>query len=145
MQSLAPLCGVESVIWRFAYSNLAGLIEEQWKRTQISLQQFGRNIIETLRLLASSEKQNAYPVPEEWFCFWFDDDYHPDSPDFARAFSALELGAPANINRYFEIIANEIGRIPATPREIYAIPLWKDLMFKAKDTLSKLEDVKPFQ
>ena len=99
-----------------------------------------KGIVETLQLLARPEEQNAYPLPVEWFCFWFDDLYHPNSPAHHRAFSKTESEVLANFNDFFEAVSEQIGEPPATPDELRSISAWQELMAKAKETLLKLED-----
>ena len=97
-----------------------------------------KELVQTLKLLASAEEQKAYPISAEWFCIWFDDQYHPNSPVHKRAFSQAECDALDHFKTFFEAVCNEIGDPPSTPEQLHAMPVWRDLMDKAKEALQKL-------
>jgi len=99
-----------------------------------------KNIIGTLELLSSHEKQSEYPVPVEWFCFWFDDYYHPKDNFCQQAFTSSELVTLSIFNQYFQSIANKIGNPPSSPNELWVVPAWQDIMNKASETLNQLRD-----
>ena len=90
-------------------------------------------------LLSSQEKQSEYPVPVEWFCFWFDDYYHPKDQWFLKAFNDQELNALSEFNEYFRNVTDKIGDPPARPNDLWAIPAWQGLMGKAVETLKQLK------
>lgn len=94
-----------------------------------------KNIIETLVLLSNREKQSEYPVPVEWFCFWFDDYYHPKGKSFMKAFTAQELNALSEFHAYFKTVSEKIGDPPARPIDLWAIPAWQGIIEKANETL----------
>jgi hypothetical protein len=96
-------------------------------------------IIGLLRLYASPEEQIAYPCPVEYLHMWFDDLYHPDTPAHHQAFSAVEREALSRFDDFFDTVSEQIHWSAVTPEELHAIPLWQELMSKAKVTLSKLE------
>jgi hypothetical protein len=72
-------------------------------------------IIEHLRLLSSFEAQIEYErtvplpdVPAELFCIWFDDLYHPDTPNFHAAFAPHEQEILATFHHRFERISDSL-------------------------------------
>jgi hypothetical protein len=97
-----------------------------------------KNIVETLVLLSSRDEQSKYPVPDEWVCFWFDDYYHPKDYSFQQAFKESELKVLSEFNDFFEIATQQIGDPPAKPDELWAIPVWQQVMQRANITLKKL-------
>ncbi len=98
-----------------------------------------KNIIETLMILSSREEQSNYPVPVEWFCFWFDDHYLPQDTSFQKAFSDTELEILSEFNTFFESASEKIGDPPSTPDELSRIPVWDEVIQKANETLNKLK------
>ena len=73
------------------------------------------NIIETLRIIASPERQFEYEknvsiaqVPAELFCMWFDDFYHPNSADFVASFNAAELNDLSTFNTRFDQLGESV-------------------------------------
>jgi hypothetical protein len=99
-----------------------------------------KNIIETLALLSSQEKQREYPVPVEGFCFWFDDYYHPKDQWFMKAFTTQEFNALSEFNECFRTVSEKIGDPPAKPIDLWAIPAWQGIMNKAVETLKHLKN-----
>ncbi len=97
-----------------------------------------KNIIDTLGILSNREEQSKYPVPVEWFCFWFDDYYHPTDRTFQEAFTAAELEALSAFNEFFNSVTRQIGDPPSKPDDLWIIPVWKQVMQKADLTLKKL-------
>ena len=97
-----------------------------------------KNIIEALLLLSDRKAQSEYPVPVEWFCFWFDDGYYPDNEAFKSSFTQKELEALSEFNDFFKYAATQIGDPPSTPQELWAEPIWSQVNQKAEETLKKL-------
>jgi hypothetical protein len=105
------------------------------KDSDILIDTIRKNIVDTLVLLSSHEKQSEYPVPVEWLCFWFDDYYHPKDKSFKQAFTAQELEALSEFNVYFEAETEQIGDPPTRPDELWNMPAWQGIMKKAIETL----------
>lgn len=105
------------------------------KESAILINTIRKNIVDTLVLLSSREKQGEYPVPVEWYCFWFDDYYHPKDKWFIQAFTAEELKALSEFNAYFKAETEQIGDPPARPNELWIMPAWQGIIKKAMETL----------
>ena len=76
---------------------------------------FKSNIVETLQVIASAERQFEYEknvpeaqVPAELFCMWFDDNYHPNSADFSASFSSEELKDLSIFNAAFDKLGENV-------------------------------------
>ncbi len=102
-------------------------------------------MFDTLTILSCREEQSKYPVPVEWTCFWFDDDYHPNDETFQMAFSANELEILSEFNDFFNAALKKIGHPPAKPSELWVIPEWQQIMQKADLTLRRLIETKESQ
>ena len=101
------------------------------------------NIIETLKLISSLEEQLKYEkgvpiahVPYELFCMWFDDFYHPSSPDFISSFNEKELSDLSEFNQFFD----EIGKTVNTSKDVSNLQKdsnWIAIQSRAKKLLIK--------
>jgi len=100
------------------------------------------NIRDTLDLWSSAEQQLRYEadvphvyVPIEMFSWWFDDHYHPDSPDWFAFFSAAEVEAMTQFNAVLEAsddtleAALESG---ASVARLQELSLWRAFMEAAR-------------
>jgi hypothetical protein len=104
-------------------------------------------VTEELELLGSDFAQLRYEqnvpianVPAELVCGWFDDLYHPQAVEFQRAFSSAELTALADFSTFFEA---RIANLPRTAAELVLQPRWKEIMRRARYTLSLIQSRKP--
>lgn len=94
-------------------------------------------ILELLALLGDAAAQERYQdsvpmadVPSELLCMWFDDAYLPDSPAFQAAFTATELDALAEFDRFYD------SRAEALPsgggvRSLHRSRAWTEIMAAA--------------
>jgi uncharacterized protein YhaN len=106
--------------------------------------QLRKNIRELLQLLASEDAQLAYErdvrhvdITAELVCMWFDDQYHPDSPHFAAAFSLHELAVLAEFHQFYDSRVNRLPESAGTVRTWLACPLWREIMAQAQRTFEK--------
>jgi hypothetical protein len=100
------------------------------------------NIINTLQLIASAEAALEYQaqlpsvsVSRELVNQWFDDFYHPRSPQFKAAFSDVELAELGRFHRFFD------ERVDALPGELtlmLASPEWDQVSAEAAAMLDRL-------
>jgi hypothetical protein len=91
--------------------------------------------IEILRLISSVDKQIEYErdvpianVPSELVCQWFDDFYHPRSPQFKAAFDAEELNRLADFNDYFH---KRFKNLPGNLEEMHRCEEWREIQVRA--------------
>jgi hypothetical protein len=102
-------------------------------------------IVELLRLLASEEKQLAYErnvpcvdITNELVCIWFDDLYLPGDAFFCSCFMAQELAVLQEFHRFYD---ERIERLPESKGTVdtwLASPVWREIMKKAEETLSRI-------
>jgi hypothetical protein len=102
-------------------------------------------IVRLLRLLASEEQQLAYErdvpiadVPAELCCMWFDDQYHPDDSFFCSCFTADELAALAEFDRFYGEQKRLLPEDKGTIRTWLASSVWRAVMRKACETLERV-------
>jgi len=76
------------------------------------------SIRDHLALLADPAQQRQYErdvpnavVSAELVCIWFDDIYHPESPDHHRAFTSAEMAALEDFNTLFDDVTRRLGPI----------------------------------
>ena len=98
------------------------------------------NFIHLLQLLASADNQNRYQsevnvdIAGELVCMWFDDFYgHGERERLAAQLSGDELERVNEFHRYFEARVDEL---PQTYEELRESGIWRDVMQKARETLS---------
>jgi hypothetical protein len=103
-------------------------------------------IVDLLRLIASEEQQLAYDreVPHvditgELLCMWFDDQYHPHNAFFISCFTAHDLAALAEFHRFYDEQRHRLPRSQGTVRTWLASPIWRQIMEKAHETLTRIE------
>ena len=94
-------------------------------------------ILELLELLRDATAQERYEdtvpiadVPSELLCMWFDDSYLPDSPAFQAAFTATELDALAEFDRFYD---SRAGALPSGGgvRALHRSKAWAEIMAAA--------------
>lgn len=100
------------------------------------------NIRDTLDLWGSAEQQLRYEsnvphvyVPLEMFHWWFDDYYHPDSPDWVAFFSAAEVEAMSNFNGVLDSDDATLEAALASGASVarlQELPIWRALMEAAR-------------
>jgi hypothetical protein len=102
-------------------------------------------VVEVLGLLSSSSAQHTYEqnvlvahVPSELACMWFDDTYHPSSPDFQSAFSLSELEVLAAFNEVFESTLQEFGGSLPSLSELHSSASWGRLSSAATSAIAAL-------
>jgi len=100
------------------------------------------SIKELLELLASEEAQVEYEksvptanVPAELVCMWFDDSYHPSSPQHIEAFSKAERDILAAFNEMYDA---RVESLPATLSGMHASQQWAEVVAEAQQVLSKI-------
>jgi hypothetical protein len=95
------------------------------------------SILELLELLGDAAAQERYEdsvpiadVPSELLCMWFDDSYVPDSPAFQAAFTAAELDALAEFDRFYD---SRAGALPSGGgvRALHRSAAWTEIMAAA--------------
>lgn len=101
-----------------------------------------QSVIAVLGVLSSSQKQLAYerdvpsiPVTDELLSMWFDDTYLPDSPAFQKSFSAQELLALADFNKFFDEHIEDLqdkGRVS----DWLKIETWQQIIQRAEKVLA---------
>jgi hypothetical protein len=98
--------------------------------------------MEELGVLASAHAQLRYEqrvpiayIPSELLCGWFDEIYHPNSPEFQQAFSRNELSALAD----FSSVLHKNSRVlPGSARELVKQSGWQSVMRSAREVLDVL-------
>lgn len=96
------------------------------------------NIINTLQLIATPANQLAYQavapvnVARELVNQWFDDFYHPDSPQFLGEFTAAELAWLAEFHACYDSRAD---RLPDSLPEMLQSSLWTEVVAAAGHVL----------
>jgi len=93
-------------------------------------------------VLASAHAQLRYEqrvpiahIPSELLCGWFDEIYHPNSPEFQQAFSRKELSALAD----FSSVLHKNSRVlPGSARELVKQSGWQLVMRSAGEVLDVL-------
>ena len=105
-----------------------------------------RQIVELLQLFQSEQEQIDYEknvphvdITNELLCMWFDDQYHPDLRHFPSCFSTDELEALAQFHRFYDGQTSKLPPSKGTVRTWLASPVWRAVMQKASDTLSKID------
>lgn len=100
------------------------------------------NIINALQLIASPAAALAYQreapavnVANELVNQWFDDFYHPGSPQFEAAFSSAELAQLADFHRRFDAVADGL---PDDLGALLASSAWGQVSSDARDVLDRL-------
>jgi hypothetical protein len=97
------------------------------------------NIINVLQLIAAPTEQLRYQakapvnVAHELVNQWFDDFYHPTSPQFASEFSKQELETLAEFNRFFD---ERISLLPDSLAEMLKVEAWSEVVAKADTVLA---------
>lgn len=91
-------------------------------------------LLELLELLGDAAAQEKYEqsvpiadVPSELQCMWFDDAYLPQSPAFQAAFTATELDALAEFDRFFRSRADALS-FGGGVRELHRSKAWTEIM-----------------
>jgi len=74
-------------------------------------------------------------ITAELVCMWFDDQYHPGEQDFESCFSATELAALAEFNRFHDIRVKELPDSQGSVLAWLASPIWREVMDRARETL----------
>jgi len=103
------------------------------------------HIIELLGLLASEEQQLDYEknvphvdITSELVCMWFDDQYHPDYAGFTSSFTPDELVALAEFHKFYDEREKQLPESQGTVRTWLASPIWRAIMTKAHETLTRI-------
>ncbi len=102
-------------------------------------------VIEQLQMLASESEQLAYEknvphvdVTAELVCGWFDDSYHPDSPQFRSCFTETELGALEEFDAVFESHRAALPPSKGTVTCWLASSAWRKVMDAASETVHQI-------
>ena len=94
------------------------------------------NIINVLQLIGAPADQLQYQasapvnVANEVVNQWFDDFYHPTSPQFASEFSSQELERLAEFNRFFD---ERVALLPDSLGEMLKVAVWSEVVAKANE------------
>ena len=97
------------------------------------------NIINVLQIIAEPADQLLYQakapvnVANELVNQWFDDFYHPTSPQFPSEFSGEELERLAEFNRFFD---ERIALLPDSLAEMLNVAAWCEVVAKANAVLA---------
>ena len=97
------------------------------------------NIINVLQLIAAPADQLRYQakapvnVANELVNQWFDDFYHPTSPQFASEFSSEELERLAEFNRFVD---ERFSLLPDSLAEMLKVAAWSEVVAKANAVLA---------
>lgn len=97
------------------------------------------NIVNLLQLIAAPTEQLRYQaeapvnVAHELVNQWFDDFYHPTSPQFASEFSSQELEKLAEFNRFFD---ERVSLLPDSLAEMLKVEAWSEVVAKADAVLA---------
>ncbi len=97
------------------------------------------NIINVLQLIAAPAEQLRYQanapvnVSNELVNHWFDDFYHPNSPQFASEFSGEELERLAEFNSFFD---ERVALLPDSLAEMLKVAAWSEVFAKANAVLA---------
>lgn len=96
------------------------------------------NIINILHLIATPADQLAYQaevpvnVARELVNQWFDDFYHPQSPQFLREFTAVELAWLAEFNACYDV---RVEHLPDSLPEMLQSSVWAEVVAGASRVL----------
>ncbi len=100
-----------------------------------------RVVVEQLEMLASEEQQLEYEanvpgvdITVELVSGWFDDSYHPDSPEFLACFTAAELDALKRFTKFYDERREYLPKSNGTVRTWLKNPLWRQVMDEASYT-----------
>ena len=97
------------------------------------------NIVNVLQLIAAPTEQLQYQtkapvnVAHELVNQWFDDFYHPTSPQFGSEFSSRELEMLAEFNRFFD---ERVPLLPDSLAEMLKVQAWSEVVAKANTVLT---------
>lgn len=97
------------------------------------------NIINVLQLIAAPSEQllcqakAPVNVAHELVNQWFDDFYHPTSPQFASEFSSEELKMLTEFNRFFD---DRVSLLPDSLAEMLKVGAWSEVVAKANAVLA---------
>lgn len=97
------------------------------------------NIVNVLQLIAAPTEQLRYQtkapvnVAHELVNQWFDDFYHPTSPQFASEFSLEELKMLAEFNQLFD---DRVSLLPDSLAEMLKVEAWSEVVAKANVVLA---------
>ncbi len=110
------------------------------------------NIIGVVRLFALPGEQASYQAsvpfinaPDELFCMWGDDLYHPEDAAFRLAFSLDEQAALADFHRVFEQTEAELPATLPALEEFQSTPQAAALAQAAANALARLSTSAPDQ
>lgn len=130
------------------FSNSAFMITLNglFKTENANLSMSVRNsIIEILDLLGDYESQidygkavGDYIAIQEMVCMWFDDNYHPENENFAKAFSKKELIKLKEFNDFYEMIYNKIP--DQNIRTLHIDQNWERLIRLAQKTVNEIKN-----
>jgi hypothetical protein len=97
------------------------------------------NVINVLQLIAAPTEQMQYQakspvnVAHELVNQWFDDFYHPTSPQFASEFSGEELATLAEFNRFFD---ERVSLLPDSLAKMLKVEAWSEVVTEASAVLA---------
>lgn len=105
-------------------------------------------LIEVIGTLSSGAEQLAYQeqvpiayVPDELVCQFFDDSFHPKSPEFTGEFSNDELKAVCVFSGYLSIASDEVQGNRSPPiTDVLKLPRWREMMRFAAKTTATLKE-----
>ena len=105
-------------------------------------------LIDVIGSLASGAEQLAYEadvpityVPDELTCQFFDDSFHPKTPEFIAELSADELKEICIFSGYLQIASDEVHS-NGSPRvtDVLKLPRWREMMKFAAKTTATLKE-----
>jgi hypothetical protein len=102
-------------------------------------------IRELLQLLASEKEQLDYErnvphvdITAELLCMWFDDLYDSEHAATDSTFSDAERAALAEFHRLYDERQRRLPESCGTVRTWLASPVWREIMRKAHETLTRI-------
>ena len=106
------------------------------------MEQYKKNFVGLLELLASKEKQDEYQknvphvdIADELICMWFDD-FYQNGNHLKNYFNDKEIKALKEFHEYYDQRAD---KLPNSYKEFWNSSIWKEIVQKAKETLKTLK------
>ena len=102
-------------------------------------------IREQLEMLACEADQREYEsnvphvdITTELIAGWFDDSYHPQTPDFRSCFSIDELELLDSFNTLFGARVDRLPESNGTVESWLSSSVWREVMRAAAETLQRI-------
>lgn len=105
------------------------------------------SLLDTLSFLASETEQLQFATKvfykayqDEFACWWFDT-FYPEEPSALRMFTRDQLATLVSFSECFDRELKVIGDERLTIEQLQDKPAWQAVVAKAKEALSKLQNV----